>query len=131
MEKAKSKLGLVKKQLAAKKASKGAVRKKAGKNAGENSNDPGAVLLNNAAKTALAKTGGSIANLLLREAMFGTAQSAKLLVGLADDPTAEEKPEETKPFVSQALRLANEPQWEDENPVAGAERSHPIDAWEG
>jgi hypothetical protein len=129
MEKAKSKLASVKKGPAAKKAK--AIREKTQEETG---NDPGAVSVknvNDAAKTALTKSGGRIAILLLREAMFGGTPSTKMLVGLADDPPEEEKPEGTEDFLSQALRLANEPPWEDKNLKAAAETGQTIDAREG
>jgi hypothetical protein len=128
MTEAKQKLALARKRPAAKKAKTGAGRKKAGKKAEENSNDPGEVVLNSAAKEALTTGGGSIAAMLLRESLFGISNSTKLLVDLADEPAAEATPEAQEPFVSQALKLANEPRWRDEDPDALAETSHVADA---
>jgi len=127
MEKTKSKLALVRKRPVARKAKAGT----ASRNAGENKNDPGAVMLNKAAKTALTRDGDKIAEFLLRTTLGGSTSTTKLLVGLADEPMAQAKHGAKGQFVSQALRLASEPQWGAENPEAAAEKAHGIDAQEG
>jgi hypothetical protein len=106
MTNAKAKLP-ARKRPAAKTAKAGAVSRKAG----TTGDHPGGEVLNKAAQKALTKNSGKIAESLLRGTLGGSSSNVKVLVGLADEPAAEAKPAAKGDFVSQALRLASEPEW--------------------